>query len=99
MAQIFTYKLTLNAAVVIRKEDGAWIPATNPAYVAWLAAPNTPDPADPAPTPLTPAQLAQAIVNDSGPTGTFMRGLVVLLGQKFSATPAQVITAIVNAAS
>jgi hypothetical protein len=95
----FTYKLTQNPAVVIRKEDGAWVPANNADYVAWLAAPHTPDPADPPPTPLTPAQLATAIANDPGPVGTFMRGLIQLLATRFGITPAQVVTAIVNAAS
>lgn len=49
------YKLTQSNSIVIR-EDGANIPADPAnkdyqAYLAWLAAGNTPDPADPVPPP------------------------------------------------
>jgi hypothetical protein len=49
--------------------------------------------------PLTPAQLATGLMNDASPMGTFARGLLALLAQRFGLTSAQVIAAIANAAS
>lgn len=47
-----SYKLTLIPGVVQQIEDDGtvrWAPATDPAYLAWLAAGNTATPADPPP--------------------------------------------------
>lgn len=51
------------------------------------------------PVPLTPQQVAQALINGSDPMSVTMRGLIIVLAGKFSITPAQAVTAIVNAAN
>lgn len=97
------YQLGAGSSVQ-RTSDGAWIP-NDPrnsdwqAYQVWLAVPNTPDPAPAPPTPPTAQQLAQAIEQDSGAIGFFLRGLVAVLAQRFSLTPTQVVNAIINAAN
>lgn len=89
---------------VQRTSDGVWIPP-DPRnrdwqdYQTWLSVPNTPDPAPAAPAPLTAQQLALAIGQDSGAIGFFLRGLVVVMAQKFSLTPTQVVNAIIAAAN
>jgi hypothetical protein len=97
------YQLVNGFSGVQRTADAVWIP-NDPrnrdwqAYQAWLAVPNTPDPA-PVIVPPTAQQLAQFLTTDPSPVGCYLRGLTVLLAQKLSLTPAQVVTAIVNAAS
>ena len=97
------YQLINGFGGVQRVADGAFIPNVPAnrdwqAYQAWLAVPNTPDPA-PVITQPTPQQLAQFLTTDTGPAGCYLRGLTVLLAQKLSLTPAQVVNAVVNAAS
>jgi hypothetical protein len=61
-----TYQLT-TGNTILRLADNAWIPQDEAntdyaAYLAWLEAGNTPDPAPifPAPEPLTPAEKLAA---------------------------------------
>lgn len=51
------------------------------------------------PTPLTPQQVAQAILAGSDASSVLWRGLIVILANKFNMTPAAVTTALVNAAN
>ena len=75
-----TYQLTTSDSI-LRLADNAWIPldpanTDYAAYLEWLAAGNTPEPAPepPAPKPLTPAEkLAQ-----SGLTVEELKGLLGL---------------------
>ena len=71
---------TLNFQSVLRLSDGAFIPpdpanTDYAAYLAWLEAGNTPDPAPepPAPEPLTPAEKLAA-------SGLTVEELKALLG-------------------
>lgn len=95
---------TFASAPVLHPDFMAMVfPAPGGVQQGWM----TPDggqtfAAPPAPVvapPLTPAQLAQGLIADQSPTGTFARGLVALLATRFGLTQAQVITAIANAAS
>lgn len=97
------YKLT-NSPLILRTSDGTWIPpdvhnADYEAYLAWLAMPNTPDPADPLPVPLTPQQVAAQLLNDPGYNGMLWRGLITALATQLGKTPVQIFNAIVNAAN
>lgn len=56
-------------------------------------------PPPPSPPTYTPKQLAQALMDDPSPAGTFARGLIAVLAQRFSLTPQQIVTAIANAAN
>jgi len=74
------YQLTDNTTI-LRLADNAFIPADTAnvdyaAYLAWLEAGNTPDPAPepPAPEPLTPAEKLAA----SGLTVTELKALLGL---------------------
>jgi hypothetical protein len=73
------YQLLSSAASVLRTTDGACVPTTDPrnadyqAYLAWVAAGNTPDPADP-PTLRFQANLplgAQLRTTDAAPAEIF----------------------------
>ena len=75
-----TYQLT-TSTTILRLSDGAFIPPDPAnvdfaAYLAWLEAGNTPDPAPepPAPEPLTPAEKLAA----SGLTVEELKGLLGL---------------------
>jgi len=98
------YKLTSDPNVVQRTSDGAFISNDNRNqvwndYIQWLRVPDhTPDPAD-VPVVLTPREIAQALLGSTEPTAIVLRGLITLLAQRFGLTPAQVLTAIVNAAN
>jgi hypothetical protein len=60
------YKLTTGWP--IRLSDGARVnPETNPEYLAWLAAGNTPQPADPPPAPDYAALRRAAYAAESDP--------------------------------
>jgi hypothetical protein len=78
-------------------------PADDTVKERWMTADGgqtfTAPPPPVAPAALTPAQLAQGLMADASPTGTFARGLIALLAQRFGLTPSQVVTAIDNAAS
>ena len=65
----------------------------------WNGSAFLPAPAPPVPVILTPAQVATALLNDQQATSVVLRGLIVLLAQKFNTTQAAVINAIVNAAN
>lgn len=98
------YKLLANPNAVQRTVDGTFIPddprnADWRAYQAWLGQGNTPDPADPAPLPLTPQQVATQLINGTDAISVTLRGLIIVLANKFSITPQAAITAIVNAAN
>lgn len=60
------YKLTIGWPK--RISDGVFVnPETNPEYLAWLAAGNTPEPADPSPAPDYSAMRRAAYVAESDP--------------------------------
>ncbi len=97
------YQLT-QGSIVIRTTDGANIPNDQrnsdwQAYLGWLALGNTPDPAPAPPIPLTPQQVATALINGTDPISVTVRGMIIMLAQKFGITNAQAVAAIVNAAN
>ena len=56
-----------------------------------------PKPNDPV---LTPQQMAQYVANNSNdPVAVYLRGLTIVLANRFGLTPQQVLTAIINAAT
>lgn len=75
-----TYKLTQGWPQHI--ESGAFVnPDSNTAYLAWLAAGNTPEPADPPPAPDIPALRRAAYAAEADP--------IFFMAQRGEATQAE----------
>ena len=74
-------------------------PCASDVATGWIFDGSTFAAAPPPPVTYTPKQLAQVLMDDPSPAGTFARGLVAVLAQRFSLTPQQIIAVIANAAS
>lgn len=97
------YKLTQDQSIVQRTSDGAFIPndpsnSDFKAYQGWLALGNAPDPL-PVIVPLTPQQIATALLQGTDYNAILWRGLIGALATQLGKTPVQIFNAIVNAAN